>query len=316
MHTSATIDKATVKAATLGLDALNNTDLIAASGSAARVAAGAESIKQSAAVAGALAISLETNTTRALATDTSFTGLTSASIAALSSGQHIAVGLGVASNSQSEGDSASAVGSASAVVTSNVTDAGATASTFTYAPNGDLKVLAYDRTDIGAGGVAAAMGGNTAVGVALTYADIGNTVQAHVAGATVTGAGDVTVAAFQPARIMLASLQGAKTDGTLAAGASIGVAMVHNNTSATVDRSDVHAATMTVLATDDAKKEGKQALLDGALADGGLAQHSAQALFNFDKGVLPGQDAPSGTAIINAAGAFQSAVSTTPPARH
>jgi filamentous hemagglutinin family protein len=305
LATRATIDGSTVNAGSLALAAANNTNLTAASGAAASLSAGQPGVQQSAAVAGALAINLEHNVTAALATDLAYSG-GDASIEALATGQHNAVGLGVAKNGEMDGTSVSGAGSASVLQSGNHTEAGAVRGTFGVNGAGSVKVLAYEHTDQNAGGVAAAQGGNAGVGVTVTYADVANTVDAHLDGAAVTGAADVTVAAVQAARIVAAGLQGTSTSGDAALGGTTVLAHVANTTSATIDAAPgaggVHAGSVKVVASDNAGKEGVAQLVTDGQAAFGLASHGG-GLFDFDA-TVGGVSLENSSGILNVAGAI------------
>ncbi|MES3025589.1 MAG: leukotoxin LktA family filamentous adhesin, partial [Pseudomonadota bacterium] len=314
MATTATITgSGAIKAAILAVNAVNNTNLVAASGGASVVAASAPSVERSAGVAGALAINIEDNDTRAAIKDSAVSDFDSVAVDAWSSGQHIAIGVGVALNTSTE-DSLSAAGSASVVKTRNTTDASVQDSVLTAkaaSAAGSVKLLAYDRTDIGIGGGALALGGATGAGVALAYGDIGNTVNARLLGTTVNGAGSLSVAAISPVRIMAGAAQVAATNGKTAAGASIAANLVHNSTSATVDASalkpsSVEAGEIVVIATDSPAAEGLGGMLGAASgALDSADQRAAQNVFNFNQSVLLGQGAPDGSSIVAVAGSAQ-----------
>ena len=314
LATRATVDASTVHAGSMTLAAAANADLNAASGAAAMLSVNAGRDRGAAAIAGAIAVDLEHNTTVARATGVDYSG-GGVSIDALSTGQHGAVGLGVAKNGQDEGDSASVAGSVSVVQSHNTTEAGALRSDFTVTGGGDVDVLAYDRTDINAGGVSVALGGNAGVGAAVTYADIGNTVNAHLDGADIQGAAGVTVAALQPARIVAAALEGAATGGKAALGGSAVVASVSNTTSASIDAarasdgtvleaSEVHADKVKVAATDDAGKEGLGQLAADGRAIFGMADRIG--LFDFDVPMADGISLRDSSGIVTLAGAVES----------
>ncbi|WP_307719045.1 beta strand repeat-containing protein [Massilia glaciei] len=314
LSTSATItDSGAIRAATLAVNAVNNTNLIAASGGASVVSAKAPSVERSAGVAGALAINIEGNDTRAAIANSVVTDFDSVAVDAWSSGQHIAIGVGVALNSSTE-DSLSAAGSASVVQTRNTTEASVQDSVLTAkaaSPAGSVKVLAYDRTDIGIGGGALGLGGATGAGVALAYGDIGNSVKARLTGTTVNHAGSLSVAAISPVRIMAGAAQVAATNGKTAAGASVAANLVHNTTDASVGASAlntslVEAGQVLVVATDSPAAEGLGGMLGAASgALDSADQRAAQNVFNFNQSVLLGQGAPDGSSIVAVAGSAQ-----------
>ncbi|QCB45382.1 leukotoxin LktA family filamentous adhesin [Hydrogenophaga sp. PAMC20947] len=308
---SATIDAATdATVATLALTASNNTNLIAVSGGAALTMAGAPSVERSGALAGAVAIDLETGNTLAGTTGSTFKGIESVDINAWTSGQHVAVGLGLASNSETK-DSTTLVGSVSLAQVRNTTEAFASQSEFTAKANTPntsrgIKVLAYDGTLLGIGGGALAIGGSTAVGVAMSLGDVSNAVSAHLDDTTInSGFDSLTVAALSPTTIVATALEVAGTTGKTAAGASTAVALVRNHTNASINDSEVTADKTLVVATDSPSKEGLSDLLTQAdVALSGSPQNGGQNVVDFsDTGLL--NETPDGASIIAIAGSVQ-----------
>lgn len=307
--TTATIDAATdTTTGTLALTASNNTNLIAVSGGAALTLAKAPSVQRSGALAGAVAINIETGNTRAGVSDSVFTDIESVAINAWTSGQHVAVGLGLAVNSQTK-DSSTLVGSVSLAQVKNTTEAFADGSDFSALANspGDLTVLAYDGSLLGIGGGALAIGGSTAVGVAVSYGDVSNTVSARLDDSRTHGDfDDLTVAALSPTTIVATAVEVAGTTGKTAVGASAAVTQIRNHTTASIGDSDVGADKIRVLATDSPDKENLSALLTQADAALGVSpSDGGQNVVDFKDTGLAGEAPADGASIVSIAGALQ-----------
>lgn len=208
----AVIDKNSATNAT-SVQAVNNTILQTGAGSAALDMAKVQGSK-SAAIAGALAISLSGNATRAYVNDTQISNASAFSALALSGGEETTVALGLALNqSADQSKAASVAGSVSIAsitdfVAASVVDStivAASSITPTYGTN-NATVAAYQTTDIAIGGGSLYKGGKTGFGFALTYAEIvdpdgGKAVDAHVSGSSITGFYNATVSASDASRV-------------------------------------------------------------------------------------------------------------------
>lgn len=208
----AVIDKKTGTNAT-SVQAVNNTILQTGAGSAALDMAKVQGSK-SAAIAGALAIGLSGNATRAYVNDSQISSASAFSALALSGGEETTVALALALNqSADQSKAASVAGSVSIAsitdfVAASVVDstiAAASSITPTYGSN-SATVAAYQTTDIAIGGGSLYKGGKTGFGFAFTYGEIvdpdgGKAVDARVSGSSITGFYNATVSASDASRI-------------------------------------------------------------------------------------------------------------------
>lgn len=217
MTTDAYIDGAVIgkKSATnaTSVQAVNNTILQTGAGSAALDMAKVQGSK-SAAIAGALAISLSGNATRAYVNDSQISGASAFSALALSGGEETTVALGLALNqSADQTKAASVAGSVSiagitdfvAASVVNSTVAADSSITPTYGSN-SATVAAYQTTDVAIGGGSLYKGGKTGFGFAITYVEIvdpdgGKAVDARVSNSSITGFYNASVSASDASRI-------------------------------------------------------------------------------------------------------------------
>lgn len=227
---------------TVAVRALNDTDLLALSGAGALVRDSGGGGGFSAAIAGAVAINQLENVTRARVVDSEITRIGGAagpgvSVEAMTAGELIGVGLGLAVNTTSGGGSSlSAAGSVSLGMLRNQTVAGVDGSTLEGEGGGEaVRVVAYDRSRIATGGGALTWGGRVGLGVALTYADIGNTTRASVLDSDVLAVDALDIGAFSASRIISAAvgLQ-LSTDANQGVGiaGSVAVNRIHNHVGA------------------------------------------------------------------------------------
>jgi filamentous hemagglutinin family protein len=246
----AVIDKnsATVAAS---VQAVNNTIMAAGAGSAALDMAKKQGDK-SAAIAGAVAINISGNATRAYADNSIISDARSFSALALSGGEQTSVGIGLAINQSADKDkAASAAGSVSIAVVTDLVDAHVSGSTITVDPalisstlayTDAFIVAAYQTTDIGVGGGSLYFGGKTGFGFALTYTKIGDpsglkAVNAHVTDSTVTGFFNATVSASYASRVGAGAGLFGYQKGNGGTGVGFGVSLVITEISPTVNAS-------------------------------------------------------------------------------
>ncbi|MCH8499165.1 MAG: leukotoxin LktA family filamentous adhesin [Marinobacter sp.] len=193
------------------VQALNDTDMYALAGAGALTDGGKQD-SFSAAIAGAVAINQLTNQTQARVIDAELVGIGAAagpglSVDAMTAGELIGVGLGVAADTGGGDSSLTLAGSVSLGMLRNGTVAEVVDTDVTGqdADPADVRVLAYDRSRIATGGGALTYGGRVGIGVAVTYADVANQTRASVLGSTLTDLADVNVGAYSASRIISAA---------------------------------------------------------------------------------------------------------------
>lgn len=308
LSTAATIDGASITTPTLQVLAQNDSNLIAASGSAALVSAGVPGgDSSSGAIAGAVAINIEDNSTTAGVSNSIVSNASNVTIKALASGEHLSIGIGAGVNTKKE-DAVDVAGSVSLALIENNTSAYARQSTFngnTATTGNGMTVMAYDQTETGLGGGALALGGDTGVGLALTYASSASTVSATLDDATVQSFNSLSVLALDPTLLMSGAMEAAANKS--ATGDADGGSFVFNDIGNTVSASIGGGSSITlggalqVLASDDPLGEG---LTSTSLA-GHDVEANGQELFDFNKSLLAGQSAPQGAAVYGVAGAVE-----------
>ncbi|KQO64195.1 hypothetical protein ASF22_21540 [Methylobacterium sp. Leaf87] len=157
------------------VNALNNA-LMASAAGAAGIAISKGDSGGSAAIAGALAVTLSDNATRARIDGTTIDNASDVAVTSLTGGQQVSVGLGLAVTTSQNQNSAAV--SISASVTLNTDSATALIGNSTLrgqnGNTGSVNVEAYRSTDIGTGGGSFYGGGRGGLGIALTYAEVGN----------------------------------------------------------------------------------------------------------------------------------------------
>jgi len=211
LDTRASVSGVTVTARTtasaIDVQALEKTVAIGAAGSAAFIKAGQQPPSSSTAFSGAVAYLLSGNDSQALVSGVTANNTGNVSVQAAQGGERLGLGLGLSANTNnasgknySVGTSASVAqvnDSASARVENSTLDATQTSAT--------LDVDAYSRTDIGVGGGSLYYGGKAGMGLAITYAEIGNgerdKTEAKVSGSTLRDFGSVDISARNASRI-------------------------------------------------------------------------------------------------------------------
>lgn len=307
LDTRASIDGVSIdrraggSASDVTVDALNQTDLISASGAGALASAGKDS-KGSAGIAGAVAYSKMDNATDATLDQVTMAHAGDVTAQALSGGSIIDLGLGLAVNTNSDQKSGEGAGSFSISQIGNSTHAAISRSTLTAADaTKAIDVTSYDHTDIGAGGGSFALGGSKGVGVAVTYSDIGNQNTAAISGSVLDGFGPLTVQALTAARIAAGAASVAVSSGasSLDLSGAFVANLIDNTTSATIDGGSTLSnghGDVTVNASGSAPVS---ALDDQLVAQG--HSDAAASLIDFSGASIGGDDAP-GAAIFGVAG--------------
>ncbi|MGE0062892.1 MAG: leukotoxin LktA family filamentous adhesin, partial [Xanthobacteraceae bacterium] len=250
----AVIDKKSAAGRT-SVQAVNNTIQQTGAGSAAfdmaKVSSGGQAGK-SAAVAGALAINISGNATRAYVDNSTISNTRAFSALALSGGEQTTVALGLAINNSADKDKAASVaGSVSIAIVTDLVDAHVSGSAITVDPaltsatlgyTDAFIVSAYQTTDVGVGGGSLYFGGKTGFGFALTYTEIGDpdglkAVNAHVTNSTVTGFFNATVGASYAGSVGAGAGLFGYQKGNGGTGVGFGVSLVITDIGPTVDAS-------------------------------------------------------------------------------
>ncbi|MGN6481772.1 leukotoxin LktA family filamentous adhesin [Luteibacter sp.] len=298
--TGVTIDRrGTTGGSDISVTALNQTDLISASGAGALVTANSQG-QGSAGLAGAVAYSFMDNDTMASLSGVIAPHAGDVTVQALSGGSILDLGLGLAYNKNSDDTSASAAGSFSIGTTSNETSASITNSTLTAASSASsLDVTAYDHTNIGAGGGAFAIGGSKGVGASVTWSDIANTDAATISGGTYSGFGDLSVQALTASRIAAAAAAVAASKGSdsLELAGSFTINQVANSVTASVTGATVSNGKGDVTVNASGSKDVK-AYDDLLMANG----YSTASFVDFSAASVDGSS-PTGSAIFAVSGA-------------
>ncbi|QHE87193.1 leukotoxin LktA family filamentous adhesin [Hydrogenophaga sp. BPS33] len=219
VDTSALIDRAVVLGQDggttgVGVRALSDLTQVSVAGGGALAMANNSSTTFSAAIAGAVAIQDSDDDTTARIVDTTVSGLadraSSLTVEALKSGERTAVATGISLNlSQGSTTSVSVAGSASITHVSDDTAASIEGSTLTGAvvtpANLDARVVAYDRSRIGAGGGALSFStgkGSAGIGATISLVDLQGSTSAKVIGGAITQVHDLTVAALSSQKVV------------------------------------------------------------------------------------------------------------------
>ncbi len=315
LGTSAYIDDAVLDLSgglnnSLILRAVNDTDITAASGSAALVRAKNPSTKFSAALAGSVAVNDLANTSSAYIKDSTVTGADDIAVNALSGGEQLAIAIGAAVNSSAKKDkAASAAGSVSVSLTDNTVES--------YIEDSDIKgkgglsgvdlrnldLIAYDRTLLGTGGGSLIAGGKAGFGAAVTYSEISNNSNAYLSGTSVTDYDNVQVHALTAAKIAsggaMAGFTTDKNSGTF--GGAVVISNINNTTSAEIkEDSDIKAdKKIDVIAKDTSAEESLDTIIDSH--DQG---HENSSSLDYQGSEIGATDS-DGSSILSVAGVVQ-----------
>ncbi|WP_109993251.1 leukotoxin LktA family filamentous adhesin [Salinisphaera sp. LB1] len=309
LGTTADLDGATVHQSASGtasevtVNAINNTQLISASGAGALASAKNSSSNFSAGIAGAVAYSLIENPTRALIRGSTLSNTGDVTVQALSGGSELDLGLGLSVNTSGGNSSAAVAGSASISQVTNTTAATVADSSLTG--GGDVTITGYDHTDIGAGGGSLAVGGKGGVGVAVTYSDIKNVASSLLQGGSLDGYNDVSVKGLSASRIAdgAATIQASSQSKSTGLEGAFVVNQITNTTKGLIQGDSSGAATLTDIGGDVTVRGAGEAPDDDLdnIIDGGTADPIV-SLVDFTGAAIGGDDA-KGTAIFAVAGA-------------
>ncbi|SHH07353.1 leukotoxin LktA family filamentous adhesin [Pollutimonas bauzanensis] len=310
LATSGTIDGAVVNTRRLDVTAGNDTDIVAASGSSARVLAGAKdegNAHSSGAIAGAVALSIEGNSTTAGIDHSTVNGANHVAIQALNTGQHYSLAAGYGSNTK-EAKAANVAGSVSLASIENSASAYLRNSTVhgdALAANNDVTVLALDGVTSFVGGGAMVRGGSAGAGVSVSYASSASTVLAEVDNSMVDSINSMSVLALDPTRLITAAAQVASngSESGMAGGGSFVYNGIDNVVTARIGGGSSIAASgaVKVVATDDAAAEG----LTAPVGRTPTLQVDGQELIDFNQTYVDGQGLPSGSSVYGVAGALE-----------
>lgn len=229
VDTAALIDRAVLQgidSGTTGVSvrALSDLTQVSVAGGGALAMANNSSTTFSSAIAGAAAIQKSDDDTTARIVGSTITGLAdradSLTVEALKSGERTAVATGISVNlSRGSTSDLSIVGSASITQVSDDTAASIENSTLSadspVSEDLDARVLAYDRSRIGAGGGALSFSkgkGSAGIGAAISLVDLQGSTSAHVTGGSITNVHDLTVAALSSQKVVsVAAVAGIQT---------------------------------------------------------------------------------------------------------
>ncbi|MDP2102146.1 MAG: leukotoxin LktA family filamentous adhesin [Methylotenera sp.] len=314
LGTSAFIDGSKITLTNSGLtslkvSAVNDTDITAATGSAALTRANNPSSTFSAGAAGSVSVNLIGNTTEAYIKDTLATDAQDVSVSALVGGEQLAVAIGAAVNASAKQDKAATfAGSVSVSSTNNTVSARLESSTVTGQSAGATQALninAYDRIKLGTGGGSLTAGGKGGIGAAVTYSEISNTTEAIISASTVSNYKDVNVHAQTATKIAAGAAMVGVTwaDNGATLGGAFVISDIGNTVSAEISQgSDVTTSSggkVDVLAADTTGNANLDAVIDAK--DGG--QLNAASLDYDGAGI--DQTAGAGSSIISVAGVGQ-----------
>ncbi|MBO8141511.1 MAG: leukotoxin LktA family filamentous adhesin [Firmicutes bacterium] len=310
LETAATVENALLALTGGALDVrgVSDTDIIAASGSAALAMAKNQSTSFSGGIAGAIGFNDLKNDTVALVRGATVTGARGVLVQALAGGDQYAIALGLAVNASADKDKAAeAAGSVSVSMTENAVEAGIETSDVTGVGSedaGDVAVVAYDRTLLATGGGSLVAGGKGGVGASITYSRIRNAARGHVSGSTVTGFEDASVQGLTASLIGAGSGAAAltvdKDTGTFAG--AVVVSEMENTAAADVLQSEIEVAdAVDVTGSDTAGV----AALDALIAEGREPGDGGERDIDFDFGDEIGAASGDGSRIIAVAGVAQ-----------
>lgn len=291
----------------LVVHAVNDTDITAASGSAALIRANAKTSEHSGGFAGALAVNDLENETLAYLQDSEVLNAADVQVLALAGGEQLAVAIGAAINASAQQDkAASAAGSVSVSLTDNRIAAYVQDAEISGDGSGDLDLIAYDRTRLATGGgslIVGGAGGLKGIGAAITYNDIDNSTVAYVSGSTLDGYRAGSIQALSNARLAAGGAMFGFTNNQAKAtfAGAVVLSEIDNTVRAEVrDDADITLTdSLLVLARDTAPIADLDDIVD-ARDDG----NSNSASVDYD-GTELGEDPAPGSSILSVAGVVQ-----------
>ena len=205
--TGVTVSARTTRSA-IDVQALEKTVQVGAAGSAAFIMAAKDPAASSTtAFSGAAAYLLSNNDAEAVVTSVTALNAGDVTVQAAQAGQRLGIGLGFSVNTNSASGKNYSVGvSASAAQVNDSASARIEDSTLdAQDASRTLDVQAYTRTDIGVGGGSLFGGGKGGIGLAITYAEIGNgsrdATEALISGSTLTDFSTLSLSATNASRI-------------------------------------------------------------------------------------------------------------------
>lgn len=309
-------------AQSVAVNAIDDTYLIGASGSGSLTSSNSPATELSAAIAGAVSVLLATDDTIAFIGGSSTVSAGAVQVAAMSGAAEISIGIAIAINSSLPFTISNAgAGSISVATIDDATNAYIDDSTITGTSNGNLQVVAFSDTKIGAGGgslsVNPALTGGNNLGAAWTTVEIddptqsgdntGHSVDAEIMGSTITAYNNVSVLGIDLDQIELGAATAALSVGANGLAGAVTMATLNGSTDAGIGKSGATTSTITA--------SGTVTVLATGDANGALDQPFENAISNL--GVLNSADvevasqAPDGTtspgaAVIGVAGQVQS----------
>jgi hypothetical protein len=300
------------------VQAVDDTYLVAGSGSASFVSAGSPAATASAAIAGALALLLTNDDTVAFVAGSTVHSQAIA-VQALAGAAETAVAIGLSVNiSSPDASGFSGAGSVSVAILKDATDAYVDDSTLSGNSTGTAGIVAYDHSEIGIGGGALAVtpSAGGAFGAAVTYVetddpsqsgdDTGKQVDARIEGSTVTGYTSVTVFGLDIDQIVAGSFTAAVAPEGTGFSGSATVAILNGTTDAAIVNDGSTASSLstvgsvTVLASGDSDSS-RDAAFNTAISNLGTLTSD-----DVDVAVAgPSGSTAPGASIVSFAGGFQ-----------
>ncbi len=228
---------------------LNQTNQFSGAGGGALTLAGGKKSEFSSAIAGAVAYNHLYNVTEALLDDVTLNNNDLLKVQAVSAGDQIAMGLGLAVATAGETNVAVALSGSGAVVT-NTTRAAVVDSTINQRSSapGSIEVTAYDRSRllVGGGSFAGSKGKGTSVGGSLALGVISNQLLAEWLGSTASNFATFDLSANSAARVLAGAIAVAVSTGneSSAGSGSLFVVVLNNQIKARVDANNGKASSL------------------------------------------------------------------------
>lgn len=228
---------------------LNQTNQFSGAGGGALTLAGGKKSEFSSAIAGAVAYNHLYNVTEALLDDVTLNNNDLLKVQAVSAGDQIAMGLGLAVATAGETNVAVALSGSGAVVT-NTTRAAVIDSTVNQraSTHGNIEVTAYDRSRllIGGGSFAGSKGKGASVGGSLALGVISNQLLAEWLGSSASNFATFDLSANSAARVLAGAVALAVSTGneSSAGSGSLFVVVLNNQIKARVDANNGQASSL------------------------------------------------------------------------
>lgn len=308
-------EKPATGTASLAVRGTTDSTILAAAGAAAITRANSSSQKVKAGVTGSVAVNMTGNGNSAVLSNSTVDNAGDVSVQALSSGDQVAVGIGVGADLSQQGADFTFSANGSVSLTLDQTDSNGNAKNNTKALvkntkiNGDttasgrdVKVTAYNSTTVGTGGGSLEIqplssdATGAGVGAAVTYANVQRDVVSEVSNSTIQDVDTVAVNAVNAGKIAAAGAVGSITNdpNTVMLAGAVVISEINNHTTASVDNKSSLTATTDVAVT------AKNSLKDSELEK--LIDTKARAAENLNYNAL---GTLSGDGIISVAGVVQ-----------